>query len=146
MSISEENKIDDVSLRRASKTNLIEFVSLSFFCVVFNFIYGKFSHGVSSDYMTYAFLVPLWGGVVPYFALMIFSKKMYPNHIVYGLYNAGIITFMVGSLFQGVLEIYGTTNELVYVYVIAGVALVFFGVVLYIEQIVNLLKSKNKIS
>ena len=93
--------------------------------------------------MTYAFLVPLWGGVVPYFALILADRKIHPNIAAYNLYNSGIITLTVGSIFQGVLEIYGTTNELIYVYVIAGVSLVFFGAALYLEHIVKYYRKKQ---
>lgn len=63
------------------------------------FVYEQFSHGVYSDFMMYAFLPGRW---------------------CVRLYHWGIIALTVGCLFQGALEIYGTTSRLVMGYWIAG--------------------------
>lgn len=47
-------------------------------------------------------------------------------------YHSGIATLTVGSIFKGVLEIYGTTNQLIVVYWIAGFGLLFIGILTYL--------------
>ena len=68
--------------------------------------------------MVFAFAVPLALGVLPYTALLI--AKKYPWRVFLNLWNSGIAALSVGSVFQGVLEIYGTTNPLIIVYQVAG--------------------------
>lgn len=50
------------------------------------------------------------------------------------LYHSGIATLTVGSIVQGVLEIYGTTNALAGYYWIAGGALLLAGIAAYLVQ------------
>ena len=97
----------------------------SVFLAVFGGVYELFSHGVYSAWMVFAFAVPLLLGVIPYAALLI--GKQAPGQVFLNLWNAGIAALSVGSVFQGVLEIYGTTNSLVIVYPIAGGALLLLG-------------------
>lgn len=89
-------------------------------------MYELFSHAVYSYYMLYAFLFPLLGGTLPFFVLVCFRVRL-PDAAACRLYHAGIAALTVGSLFTGVLEIYGTTNRLTAVYWIAGAALAALG-------------------
>ena len=82
-------------------------------------IYESFSHEVYSSFMIFAFTIPLIFGFI-----ISFIKKDYLNTF----YNLGIITLSIGSIFQGVLEIYGTTNRLVYIYLICGIVLIIIGI------------------
>lgn len=88
------------------------------FLALFGAIYETFSHGVFSFYMIYAFAFPLVLGVTLYLVLLFVRK--YPNRVFLNLWNSAIAAFSVGSVFQGVLEIYGTTNSLSVVYPAAG--------------------------
>lgn len=66
----------------------------------------------------YAFAFPLMLGAFPG---AVFLRKSYaPGKWAIWLWNAAVFTWTVGSVFQGVLEIYGTTNRLILVYPIAG--------------------------
>ena len=99
------------------------------FLALFGAVYEAFSHGVYSYYMIYAFAIPLIMGVIPYTIMKI--KNLYPKALPLKLWNAAIATFATGSVFKGVLDIYGTDNPLVLVYPIAGIvftllALFFF--------------------
>ncbi|MBR4580094.1 MAG: hypothetical protein IKO32_02550 [Lachnospiraceae bacterium] len=90
-------------------------------CAVFGGIYEQFSHGVYSNYMIYAFLIPLMLSVFPAFVFLLIGKIEVPD-AVRTLWNLAVATLTVGCIFKGVLEIYGTTNRLMIVYpaVVAG--------------------------
>ena len=93
-------------------------------CAVFGAIYEKFSHGVYSSYMIYAFLIPLFFSVVPNTLWILFGKKDIPEASRH-LWNYGIATITVGCMLKGVLEIYGTTNRHLIVYpIIAGMLII----------------------
>lgn len=83
------------------------------------FVYEQFSHGVYSDFMVYAFLPPLVLGACPLLIRALRGKAL-PGCWCVRLYHWGIIVLTVGCLFQGALEIYGTTSRLVMGYWIAG--------------------------
>ena len=100
------------------KKHLIFNLAGTLFLALFGAIYETFSHGVFSFYMIYAFAFPLVLGVTLYLILLFVRK--YPNRVFLNLWNSAIATFSVGSVFQGVLEIYGTTNSLSVVYPAAG--------------------------
>ena len=84
-------------------------------------VYEHFSHGVYSYWMIYAFAFPLVMGVVPYTILLI--KEKYPDKTFLNLWNSSIAALSVGSVFAGVLAIYGTTNAKIVVYPVVGIAL-----------------------
>ena len=111
------------------------YLIVSVFCIAFGWIYEQYSHGVYSEAMIYAFIYPLCGGCLPFTALSLFGKVSV-NLWVKCFYHPGIATLTVGSIVEGVLEIYGTTNTLTQVYPIVGWILIGVGVALYIGQCV----------
>ena len=68
--------------------------------------------------MIYAFALPLVMGVIPYTMLLIREKQ--PSIHFLRLWSAAIAVLSTGCVFLGVLEIYGTTNQLVMAYPITG--------------------------
>lgn len=100
---------------------------VSAFLALFGAVYEAFSHGVYSGYMVFAFAVPLLLGALPYAALLLGKRP--PDRVFLNLWNAGIASLSVGCVFQGVLEIYGTTNALVVVYPVVGGTLLLLGIV-----------------
>ena len=116
-----------------AKTGFV-YLFISLFCALFGAVYEIFSHEVYSYYMLYAFVFPLAGGALPFFSLA-FSSRPTPGRISLNLYHSGIATLTVGSILQGVLEIYGTTNRLVLTYWLAGVFFSGFGLVLYVAKL-----------
>ena len=101
------------------------YLGITIFTALLGAVYECFSHGVYSYYMIYAFAVPLVLGVLPGFIFTVTLRIVrIPKHAVL-LWNAGAAALTVGSLFQGVLEIYGTTNRLSVLYLEAGVILLF---------------------
>ncbi len=117
--------------RTAVKTALV-YLLLSLFCVLFGAVYELFSHGVYSFSMIYAFVFPLAGGALPFLLLGFCKMKKYPGSAARHLYHSGIAALTVGSIMQGILDIYGTTNALIRIYWLAGIALLTAGVVAYL--------------
>ena len=117
---------DTDALRKGAKTAFV-YLLAAVFCALFGGVYERFSHSVYSYDMLYAFAYPLLGGAVPFLALGLLGR--YPNAPARSIYHCGIATLTVGSIIRGVLEIYGTTNELTVWYSAVGAALTFAGIV-----------------
>ena len=111
------------------------YLLISIFVALFGAIYEMFSYGVYSYFMLYAFAFPLIGGTLPFFLLGMwgYSRKI-PTALARNLYHSGIATLTVGSIIRGVLDIYGTTNQLSNYYWIIGVLLLITGVLSYLLQ------------
>ena len=109
--------------------------AVSVFCAVFGAVYEHFSHNVYSAYMVFAFAFPLIGGALPFLILGALRVKRIaaPEK----LYHFGIAALTVGSIINGVLEIYGTTNALSVVYWYAGAALCFLGIALFVLRMLR---------
>ncbi|MDO4991044.1 MAG: hypothetical protein Q4E45_11115 [Eubacteriales bacterium] len=101
-------------------------------CALFGAVYELFSHGVWSCFMVCAFALPLLLGVIPFF-LMWKHWKPFPGRAA-DLIHAGVAALTVGSILQGVLEIYGTSNPLTAVYWAAGGVLVSVGWLLTLKK------------
>ena len=114
--------------KRATKTAFI-YLLITLFLVLFGAVYEVFSHEVYSFYMLYAFTFPLVGGVLPFSVMNICRWKRYPHALARNLYHSGIATLSIGSIVQGVLEIYGTTNILTMWYWIIGTVLVVLSII-----------------
>ncbi|MGN0465109.1 MAG: hypothetical protein ACI4F9_02010 [Lachnospiraceae bacterium] len=131
------NKLKEVSSysNRDMKKTAFFYLFASLFCAIFGAVYEYFSHDVFSFYMIYAFLLPLAGGVLPFLCMDFFSCKKLPNRLSCHLYHFGIATLTVGSIFQGVLEIYGTTNVLIRVYWVFGGWFLGMGILVYLFRV-----------
>lgn len=112
-----------------SKTGFL-YLFLSMFCILFGAVYEYFSHEVYSNFMLYAFVFPLAGGVLPFFGIA-FYRIPIPGRAARNLYHSGIASLTIGSVMEGVLEIYGTTNRLVLVYWVLGIGFLLLGLILY---------------
>ena len=113
-------------LKKSLLWNIIGAVILA----LFGAVYELFSHEVYSYYMIYAFAFPLILGVLPYTLLLISGRI--PGIAAVRLWNSGITALSVGSVFRGVLDIYGTTNAKSIVYPIAGFVLLASGIIVMI--------------
>lgn len=109
---------------------------LSSACAVFGGIYEHFSHGVYSNYMIYAFLIPLFLSVIPGIVILL-NEKSVPTKTTSALWNAGVATLTIGCIFQGVLEIYGTTNRLMIVYPSIAAGLMAAGITVWIIDLLS---------
>ena len=117
---------------RTTRTNHLDtarnYLFVSIFLMVFGAVYEHFSFGVYSNYMLYAFAAPLLLGVLP-FLLLGLSRRQADHesgsgeaHAAAGtnLWHTGVAVLATGSLFRGVLDIYGTASPLTKYYWIAG--------------------------
>ena len=84
------------------------YIGVSIFCVILWKIYGNFSHGVSSIYMTYLFAWPLIMGALVNLVFMVIKKLPRPGSFSVNLYNSGVAALTVSSLLRGIFEIAGT--------------------------------------
>jgi hypothetical protein len=108
---------------------VLGYVLITIAVALFGAVYEYFSFGVYSYYMIYAFAIPLILGVLPW--LFIASARMgrgatekdHPPMYTINLWGSGIATLTVGSVFHGILDIYGTTSSLSKVYFIVGAGL-----------------------
>lgn len=107
------------------------------FVILFGAVYEIFSHGVYSYYMIYAFLFPLIGGALPFLVMARFDIRKIPDSFCRTIYHAAIATLTTGSLLNGVLEIYGTTNHLSVYYWYAGILLAVIAVVMHVVRLVR---------
>lgn len=104
---------------------------ITILCAVFGGVYEIFSHGVWSGYMVYAFLFPLVLEALPFGFLALRGRPL-PCRSACQLHHAGVATLTVGSLFQGALVIYGTSNRLTVMYWLVGILLITVAVVVYL--------------
>ena len=114
-----------LDIKRIRKNYLL----YSLFLIIFAVIYESFSHGVYSNYMIFAFLIPFIYGYCGSFLMGSDASKMGNT-----FYNYGIVTLSIASIFKGILEIYGTTNKLLYVYIVLGIMLVIIGIIIYLKN------------
>jgi|SRR5574344_2975130 uncharacterized membrane protein YtjA (UPF0391 family) len=84
-----------------TKKTIIKYLSASLFCIIVNFIYAKFSHNVSSNYMTFMFLIPLIGLLLSFIS----QKITYHNFLA-----SSILTLTLTSFLKGIVEIAGTST------------------------------------
>ena len=100
---------------------------------LFAAVYECFSHRVYSSFMIFAFLIPLLGGVLPCSVLTAATPRRQPGMLSRSFYTSAVAALTAGSLFQGILEIYGTTSRLSRIYWLTGailllLALLFYGI------------------
>lgn len=107
------------------------FIIYSIICIIFTFIYELFSHGVISYYMILSFIFPLLG----FIEIVILCKK---NKLVkinsHNFFKASLLTFTLGSILKGILDIYGTTNKLIIIYLILGLILLVLSIITYLKK------------
>lgn len=110
------------------KHRIVKNTIFAVFCILFAAIYEAFSHQVYSLFMIGAFLFSVLLGIVP----DLIRKKMghTGNEIALALQQCGIYTLTVGSIFRGILDIYGTTNRSGAVYWVAGGVLFAVGILM----------------
>ena len=118
----------DAKARSSAKTAFV-YLLISLFLVLFGAVYEVYSHEVYSFYMLYAFAFPLTGGALLFSAIHLFRPEWYPKAWPRRFYHSGIATLTVGSVIQGVLEIYGTTNSLTQWYWIVGAWLIVLSII-----------------
>lgn len=139
--VSKKNEMLTVKRRENSgeaTKKVMGYVLITIAVAVFGAVYEYFSFGVYSYYMIYAFAVPLIFGVLPW--IFIASDRMgkgaaekdFPPMYTINLWGSGIATLTTGSVFHGILDIYGTTSSLSKVYFIVGACLLLIALMTFI--------------
>nr|WP_315050911.1 hypothetical protein [uncultured Lachnoanaerobaculum sp.] len=117
------------------KKSLIYF-GISIFVFIFGQIYEYFSHGVYSSYMMIAFLIPFIGLFIPSLLNNLILKRKITDNVTLP-WKCGIATLTVGSIYKGILEIYGTSGTFEHVYLIIGSLLCIIATIVLITARVN---------
>lgn len=135
--------ISDNGTSQLSWKSLLPIALTTVFVFVFAKIYRIFSHGVSSVFMSYAFLLPLsliflpkllnlctgnrlWNGTLE---TEEGEKKLFLSSLASFLWKSGVAVLTVGSIYKGVLDIYGTSGTFEWIYLVVGIlALVSGGI------------------
>ena len=117
------------------KKSLIYF-GISIFVFIFGQIYEYFSHGVYSSYMMFAFLIPFIGLFIPSLLNNLILKRKITDNVTLP-WKCGIATLTVGSIYKGVLEIYGTSGTFEQVYLIIGSLLCIIATIVLVTARVN---------
>ena len=106
-------------------------------CALFGAVYERFSHGVWSYFMVYAFAFPLLLGLMPFFLLQK-KGRPFPGLLSADFIHAGVAALTAGSILKGILDIYGTASPLLLPCWIAGGVLCLSGWLLALRGIRNL--------
>lgn len=125
-----------MSDNRKYLSQVIAHLAVAVFCALFGAIYEIFSHQVYSYFMIYAFAIPLVCGALPY-AILAWRSMREPDARTMRFWNWAIAAFTLGSLFKGVLDIYGTTNKWLVVYPVIG------GVMVVLTLVSGLMRKKD---
>ena len=145
---SRQNSSDNRTSRLSWKS-LLPITMTTFFVFAFAKIYGLFSHGVYSVFMSYAFLLPLTLIFLPKFINLCTGnrlwnlslentdkegeKKLFFASLAFFLWKSGVAVLTVGSIYKGVLEIYGTSGTFEWIYFAVGLlALVLGGIGIFL--------------
>ena len=109
------------------------YIAITAFIAIFGFVYEQFSHNVHSFFMWFAWLWSLGFGVGAYVLLYFLPVKRVPGMITECIYNLGVALLTAGSIYKGVIDIYGTTADvMISTYFILGASFVGIGLFLYI--------------
>jgi hypothetical protein len=96
---------------------------------VFGLIYEVFSFGVFSYAMIYAFGFFAVGGVL-FWRVKGIKRKTVPA-MAACFWNAGLATLTIGSVLKGVLDIYGSSNSLLFIFPILGIVDILVSLMLF---------------
>ena len=132
---------NDESGRMMLKKWMKGYLWSSVMCLLFGLIYEIFSHGVYSVFMLGAFLVPLLFGALPLAFAM--KKPILPGSMPLQLLGCSVLTLSLGSVFKGILDIYGTTNGKVLVFASLG-GILFLAFFLFYFSGLRAMKRKMK--
>ncbi len=99
----------------------------SIFLILFDLIYEQFAHGVSSNYMRFAFLIPAVVGAIIIGVYRPFEKHPLPEQLL----EMGSTTLVVGCLLKGIFDIYGSVDPLVWYFFYIGGLLIFSSIIVF---------------
>ena len=95
------------------------------FCSVFAIVYELFAKGIISFWMLGMPLFPFVLGVIP--ALILEKTGRSFSDWALQIWNCGVITLTVGSLLNGIFDIFGTYFDMFGLFMISGSILLVIG-------------------
>ncbi|MDO4537820.1 MAG: hypothetical protein Q4B54_06620 [Coriobacteriales bacterium] len=95
--------------RQAGINRVLFYAGATAFLGLFGAVYEVFSHGVYSNFMVYAFTIPLMAGLLPTLVCIKLGWAP-PSCSATQLYAGAVMMLAAGSVMRGVVDIYGTTN------------------------------------
>ena len=95
------------------------------FCSVFAIVYELFAKGIISFWMLGMPLFPFVLGVIP--ALILEKTGRSFSDWALQIWNCGVITLTVGSLLNGIFDIFGTYFDMFGLFMISGSVLLVIG-------------------
>lgn len=144
-SIPDSRKIPDEGRKNYQK-GLLTYLLAGAICLLFSTIYNKFSHGVTSPYMTYLCLFPLLLGAVPSLIFLLFSFLPRPGFLSTNLYQTGLSAVTLSSAMRDIFEIAGTGSILQTILMDLGILFLQSGIVVYIFQAINQKRHAGRLS
>ena len=129
-----------MTIRKNTKTPVTTYGITTVFLIGFNYLYSLYGHGVSSPFMSYAFVYSLVLGVVGF---TVIGRLNLENRTAFNLYNAGIATLIVGSILRGIFDIAGADSSFPVYYFVVGTALVMIGGFIYFYQGIQTIQKKK---
>ena len=124
--------ISSTSSNKSAKKGLFIYIGVTIFAGIFSFVYELFSHQVYSNFMVYLFVVPLVLGVIPNALALAIPRLNVGSAWQKTAQAFAVTTLSVGSILQGIVEIYGTTNSLISYFFIAGGVFLLMGIIIWI--------------
>ena len=124
--------ISSTSSNKSAKKSLFIYIGVTIFAGIFSLVYELFSHQVYSNTMIYWFAIPLVIGAVPNLIATINPRLDVGSAWQKTMQAFAVATLSIGSILQGIVEIYGTTNSLINYFFIAGGAFLLISIIIWI--------------
>lgn len=103
-----------------ARKKAVRYIIVTVITAVFSIVYEMFGHGVYSLFMLGAFAFPLVMGVAFWFVMSSIKTEFRITSAFVNLWTSALYTFLLGFIYKGILDIYGTAGNLTIVYWIAG--------------------------
>jgi len=117
------------------RKTIIAYLLFTIGVFIFNKIYALFGHGVTSRWMSNAYLYLLGFGVCTFSIIKMFSPKIEEHKrfsLFYITYNSGVAILINGMLLLGILEIAGGASPFAMWYLYIGYGSITAAVIMFI--------------
>jgi hypothetical protein len=113
---------------------MFAFIAITVFVLIAGIVYTMFGRGATSSNMTFAFLYPLCLGLLLNVLLLPVQKRLpFVGTVGYRLYtniyNSGIAAMTIYSFLSGILDIAGTSSDLLIYMLFLGIAACVAGLI-----------------
>lgn len=112
---------------------IITYIFVTIGVFLFDKIYALFGHGVTSNWMSNAYLYVLWLGVLVFLLFRLFIPDIVNDkgyQLFFRTYNSGIAILINGMLLYGIIEIAGGSSTFVSWFLAVGSGLIVIAGVL----------------